>query len=105
MRNLPRPLTQAELMEVQEFLRDSKDYKMSVDGIYGPGTRQALLNFERRHEILVTGRPTPELLAAIRASKKITQLAREQLVAYLIQESKLSFSAFALDNVDFLLIL
>ncbi|MEC9368386.1 MAG: tetratricopeptide repeat protein [Pseudomonadota bacterium] len=58
------PMPGEKLAELQALLKDTGDYGGAVDGVYGPGTRQALLNFERRRGLLPTGRPAVSLIIA-----------------------------------------
>ena len=59
MRDLPEPLGAEDLERLQSVLKASGDYAGEIDGEYGNHTRQAILDFERRHELLATGRPAP----------------------------------------------
>ncbi|MED1563834.1 hypothetical protein AJ85_17985 [Alkalihalobacillus alcalophilus ATCC 27647 = CGMCC 1.3604] len=50
---------------LQQQLASLGYYKIKVDGIYGNGTRQAVLNFQRDHNLLVDGIAGPQTLQAL----------------------------------------
>jgi hypothetical protein len=47
------------LRRVQRHLKDQGFYKGTVDGLYGPGTRKAILGFQRQEGIAESGIPDP----------------------------------------------
>ena len=53
--------------EIQDLLRKTGDYSSSVDGVYGIGTRQAILDYTVRNSLPVpTDRPLDSLIDLIR---------------------------------------
>lgn len=60
-------LSPAGIKRIQLFLISSGQYEGPVDGIYDVPLRQAILDFERERNLLVTGQPT---LSLMRASKQ-----------------------------------
>ena len=56
------------VLAVQVALRDAGYYSGGLDGLAGGGTRSAILAFEAANEREARGKPTLELLAAIRSA-------------------------------------
>jgi peptidoglycan hydrolase-like protein with peptidoglycan-binding domain len=65
-------LSDAEIREVQQVLIARGFYDGEVDGIFGPDTRAALVTFQRREGLAVTGRIDTRTVAAMNLSGKIT---------------------------------
>jgi peptidoglycan hydrolase-like protein with peptidoglycan-binding domain len=65
-------LSEPEIREVQQVLIARGFYDGEVDGIFGPGTRAALITFQRREGLAVTGRIDTRTVAAMNLSGKIT---------------------------------
>jgi tetratricopeptide (TPR) repeat protein len=57
------PLPREQIRLIQDVLRSTGNYKGALDGLYGAGTRQAILDLERRQNLLPTGQPTLRLVA------------------------------------------
>ncbi|MGI9421582.1 MAG: trypsin-like peptidase domain-containing protein [Hyphomicrobiaceae bacterium] len=57
-----------DLTRLQTVLKASGHYKASVDGVFGRGTRGAILKFEKENGLAPLGMPTRELLERIEAS-------------------------------------
>lgn len=63
----PAPVSEAQLaFEIQRELKRIGCLPGAVDGIWGRGSRAALLKFSRRSGILVDSEPAPATLAALR---------------------------------------
>lgn len=58
----PAPMVDTRLLQVQENLRRLGYYKGSVDGINGPGTRNAIRAYQVDRGLAVTGRVDRDLL-------------------------------------------
>ncbi|MDI3280977.1 MAG: peptidoglycan-binding protein [Bacillota bacterium] len=43
------------VLEVQKYLREAGYYRRNLDGIFGPGTQEAVRNFQAAHHLPVTG--------------------------------------------------
>jgi len=97
MRDLPEPLGPQDLERVQTILTASGDHTGEIDGEYGNLTRQAILDFERRHELLPTGRPTPALLKALESWEGAPERARDAVVRYLLKPGRQRFRALAVN--------
>jgi peptidoglycan hydrolase-like protein with peptidoglycan-binding domain len=65
-------LSEAEIREVQTVLIERGLYEGEVDGIFGPSTREALIVFQRREGLQVTGRVDTRTVARMNLSSKIT---------------------------------
>lgn len=73
---LPRwqtPLRQIMYRMVQTHLKEIGIYKGDVDGITGPGTRQAIIAYEKANNTEAVGRLTPALLLSLFNSNKDIQ--------------------------------
>lgn len=42
---------------VQSILKSLRFYQKNIDGFYGPGTKSALLKFQKQHNLVTTGTP------------------------------------------------
>jgi len=62
----PDSVTFAEKLEMQQLLRQRGLYRGETDGWFGDESRAALKEFERRHGLPVTDRPTQNSLQALR---------------------------------------
>jgi peptidoglycan hydrolase-like protein with peptidoglycan-binding domain len=49
-------LSKADIMKVQQILKSEGFYTGPIDGIAGPSTRSALQEYQRQHNLLITGR-------------------------------------------------
>lgn len=58
---------QDTLLKIQQLLKDRGLYSGTVDGLYGPGTRDALVAFQKERKIGETGVPDLDTLAAVLA--------------------------------------
>jgi peptidoglycan hydrolase-like protein with peptidoglycan-binding domain len=65
-------LSEAEIREVQQVLISRGFLVGEADGIFGPRTRAALVTFQRREGLAVTGRIDTRTVTAMRLSDKIT---------------------------------
>lgn len=80
----PRPLPQTSaadqvLSQIQEILAGEGFYKAEIDGLMGPQSAAAIRAWEKTRGYAETGKPTPGLLAVMRAAKapaKPVELAR-----------------------------
>lgn len=59
-------LSPADIKRLQIFLQTSGHYRGMLDGLYDVPLRQAILDFERERNLLVTGRPALSLMRASR---------------------------------------
>lgn len=57
----------ASLTDVQSALAELGYYRGPIDGVFGPGTQQAIVAFQARNGLRPTGRVDQNLLAALRA--------------------------------------
>ncbi len=48
--------------KVQQLLRQAGYYNGAIDGLYGPATRSAIVQYEQRHRLAALGLPTSTLL-------------------------------------------
>lgn len=51
-----------QLKQIQTGLRNYAHPEMAIDGLFGSQTRAAIENFEKDHQLLVTGQPSETLL-------------------------------------------
>lgn len=58
------------LKELQTHLKQLKHYRGPIDGIFGSGTRRAVVAFEREEKLIALGLPTEELLQRLTARIK-----------------------------------
>jgi membrane-bound lytic murein transglycosylase B len=65
-RRPPDSLTFLERREMQQLLTARNLYHGEADGSFGDGSRAALQAFEQQRGLPVTGRPTQNLLKALR---------------------------------------
>src|SRR5690606_16883974 len=54
-----------EVVKLQTKLKEKNYYTSTVDGIYGPLTRNAVLQFQRDNRLLVDGIAGPQTLSAL----------------------------------------
>lgn len=54
-----------EVSKLQEQLWRNGDYRGEIDGIYGPGTQEAVIRFQRRNNIIPDGIAGPQTLATL----------------------------------------
>jgi hypothetical protein len=59
-------LSPADIKRLQRFLQSSGHYQGLLDGSYNIPLRQAILDFERERNLLVTGRPALSLMQALK---------------------------------------
>lgn len=87
------------LKEIQKLLKETGDYKGGIDGIYGRGMRQAILDFERRYKLPVTGRPTESVISKLRSNgtKSVPEKSIMAFESYLYSPRFKDFKAFAVD--------
>jgi len=50
------------LFKIQAKLKKLGYYKSKVDGIYGPGTKRAIIKYQKNKQLTVTGKPSISLL-------------------------------------------
>lgn len=62
-----------DLKRLQTHLKSSGHYKSSIDGLFGRGTRNAILKFEKENGMARLGMPTRELLQKIEAAAKVDE--------------------------------
>ncbi len=60
-----RQLTPASARDVQQKLADGGFYQIKVDGIWGPRSQDALLEFQRARSLTANGALTPETVSAL----------------------------------------
>lgn len=58
----------ADVMAAQRLLTALGYYRGAIDGVYGPGTRSAVMQFESAQGLPQTGTVTPALLSRMRTS-------------------------------------
>jgi peptidoglycan hydrolase-like protein with peptidoglycan-binding domain len=68
--DLSRPLTRAELREVQNLLRSAGYDPGKPDGLMGPKTKTAIVSFEATQGIEPSAQPNLELLEALRTKSR-----------------------------------
>ena len=100
MRDLPKPLGEPELERVQTLLKANGDYAGEIDGEYGNLTRQAILDFERHHELLPTGRPTKALLKALESQDRAPDKAKDAVVRYFLKPGPQRFRALVINPLN-----
>ncbi len=61
----PEHLSQAQLKQVQQKLKDQGLYKGEIDGQMGPNTKQAVEQFQQKNDLQATGRLDQQTLAAL----------------------------------------
>lgn len=61
----PEHLSQAQMKQVQQKLKDEGLYKGEIDGQMGPNTKQALEQFQKKNGLQETGRLDQQTLAAL----------------------------------------
>ena len=64
-----------EFKEVQTYLKDLRLYRGKIDGLLGPGTKRALIRYEKRAGLVPIGLPTQHLLTLLRAEFKADETA------------------------------
>lgn len=57
-------MSTSEVRQVQRALNNA-GYDVQADGVWGPNTRRALSDYQRRNGLSVTGRPDRDTLAAL----------------------------------------
>jgi len=68
--DLSRPLTRAELREVQNLLKSAGYDPGKPDGLMGPKTKTAIASFEATQDIEPSAQPNLELLEALRTKSR-----------------------------------
>lgn len=71
-----------DLRELQQNLKSLGHYRGKIDGIFGNGTRKAVIAFERTEKLTAIGLPTSELLEKMRVkinSQETSVITEEQL--------------------------
>ncbi len=63
----------AEVSKLQKELKTRRHYTSNVDGIYGPLTRNAVIDFQRKHRLKVDGIAGPQTLSALYGSPAAAQ--------------------------------
>lgn len=71
----------AEVRAIQERLNALGYNVGKPDGLYGPGTRRGIESFQRDHGVTVTGAPSSQLLAQMRATPAPAPKASTQIAA------------------------
>lgn len=66
-----------KLVQLQKLLKKKKFYNSKVDGIYGPGTRAAIMAYQRLSGMPVSGFPSVRLLSALSKGKNTKSLLKE----------------------------
>ena len=61
-------LSRADIRKVQEILKSEGFYTGPVDGIVGPSTRSALQEYQRQHNLLITGRIDEQTIQSMNLS-------------------------------------
>lgn len=75
-----RPLMRGEdVAELQRRLNSLGFDAGKPDGLYGPGTERAILDFQRNRQLLADGIAGPEVMTELQLVTRITQLGRESL--------------------------
>ena len=68
-------LTEQEIRQLQTTLKE-KGFTVVIDGRFGPGTREALIQFQRREGFQATGRIDNRTISALGISAEIRTIAR-----------------------------
>ena len=71
--NVPFPLTHDQVSDLQQKLNATGFSSGHVDGLWGPITATALMNFQRRHGLAQNGHLTPETVQALDAAVPATE--------------------------------
>ena len=61
----PEQSADSRVARAQEQLARRGYYRGEIDGIFGPGTRRAVMRYQSDHGLRVTGRLNPEMLHAL----------------------------------------
>jgi len=72
-----------EVVKLQTKLKEKNYYTSTVDGIYGPLTRNAVLQFQRDNRLLVDGIAGPQTLSALYKNASNSSNASKQTAAIL----------------------
>jgi peptidoglycan hydrolase-like protein with peptidoglycan-binding domain len=72
--NLQRGDMRSAVTVLQKLLHDL-DFKITVDGDFGPGTEAAVKDFQQKHSLPVTGVVTPEVLGVIQEEAAMPSVA------------------------------
>ncbi len=59
-------LSKSELVSLQSQLKSMGYYQGRIDGIYGPKTRAAIKQYQRKSKLPVTGKPSDQLLSHVK---------------------------------------
>ncbi|MEM0905999.1 MAG: peptidoglycan-binding domain-containing protein [Pseudomonadota bacterium] len=89
----PRRAPSALVLKVQSALADSGYYGDAIDGDLGPGTRDAIVAFERDRGLEETGEPSVALLAALSAPEPADPTGRDVARAVLEGEAIVEVAA------------
>ena len=92
------PLPASKLRALQSELRTLGFYQGNPDGRYGRTTRQALLDFERRFDLLPTGRPSGSLGLSATAAAAAPPAARAKAVEFFSDPERPKNRILALDG-------
>ena len=76
-RQVPVSSHSSLVRDVQSALAAVGLYEGKIDGIFGSGTRQAIIGFQERAGILPTGEASYDLLSGIRSAGAVAQLQQE----------------------------
>ena len=61
-----RPLSRKDCYLLQSLLADKGYYKIEVDGVVGPATRQAVTQFQKNQNLIPDGFPCQNILKALK---------------------------------------
>jgi hypothetical protein len=93
------PMARQSVRALQTGLARLELYSATPDGAFGRRTRQAILDFERRYGMTITGLPSPGLLAAVSAAVTAPEVARDAVIAYFKDPSTGPNAALAIDPI------
>jgi len=91
------PMPRDKIATLQANLAQLGFYSGTPDGAFGRRTRQALLDFERRYSLTISGRPSPALLVSIGGAAAAPEAARPAVVEYLSDPAATTNGALAID--------
>lgn len=70
----------AAVTVLQKLLYDL-NFKMTVDGIFGPGTEEAVRSFQQKHSLVVTGVVTPEILGMMQEEASLPSVPTKKFTS------------------------
>ena len=88
------------VLEVQSELQRRGIYDGPADGVFGPKTEAAIAAYEAKMGLKATGRPNPQVLAALRAADGPSPVASSRVMAVQRVLSQQGFGPVKIDGVS-----